>query len=97
MKKILSGAFFLLLVLFGIVFAVLNSDMVALNYYFGTQQVPLSLIMLLAMIVGALIGVLVSMGQLLKARRDVAKLKKSVQLAEKEVSNLRTIPIKDSH
>ncbi|MDH5408776.1 MAG: LapA family protein [Gammaproteobacteria bacterium] len=97
MKKIMSSVFFLVLVLFGIIFAVLNSDMVALNYYFDTQQVPLSLIMLLSMIIGTVIGVLVSMAQLLKARRDVSKLKKQVQLAEKEVSNLRTIPIKDSH
>lgn len=97
MKKIISSVFFLILVLFGIIFAVLNSEMVALNYYFDTQQVPLSLIMLLSMIIGAVIGVLVSMAQLLKARRDVSKLKKQVQIAEKEVSNLRTIPIKDSH
>ena len=97
MKKIMSSVFFLVLVLFGIIFAVLNSDIVALNYYFGVQQVPLSLIMLLSMIVGTVIGVLVSMAQLLKARRDVSKLKKQVQIAEKEVSNLRTIPIKDSH
>ena len=97
MKRIFSIAFMLIIILAGIVFAVLNSSSVELKYYFGMVQVPLSLIIVLSIIAGALLGILASMGQLLRARRNIARLKRSVHLAEKEVTNLRTIPIKDSH
>lgn len=97
MRRILNIAFYLLLVLCGLVFAILNSDLVTLSYYIGSREVPLSLIMFSALILGVVIGVLVSLGQVMKARHEISKLKKSVQLAEKEVTNLRTIPIKDNH
>ncbi|MDH5178771.1 MAG: LapA family protein [Gammaproteobacteria bacterium] len=97
MKKILNYTFYSLLVISGLVFAVLNSEQVALDYYFGKLELHLSLIMIVSLFFGAVLGVVVSMGHVLKARREINKLKKAVQLAEKEVSNLRTIPVKDNH
>lgn len=97
MKRIISFVAILLLVLTGILFAVLNSQYVQLNYYFGSKDLALSLLLIITIIFGTLLGILVSAGHLLRARHDISRLKKSVQLAEKEVSNLRTIPIKDSH
>lgn len=81
----------------GILFAVLNSQYVQLNYYFGSKDLALSLLLIMTIIFGTLLGILVSAGHLLKARHDISRLKKGIQLAEKEVSNLRTIPIKDTH
>ena len=97
MKRIISIVFMLIIILAGIVFAVLNSSSVELKYYFGMVNVPLSLIIVLSIIAGALLGILASLGQLLRAKRNIARLKRSVHLAEKEVANLRTIPIKDGH
>jgi putative membrane protein len=79
------------------VFAVLNAEPVKLNYYFGSRDVALSLILVLAMIVGAMLGVIASASMIISNRREVVKLRKSVQLAEKEVANLRSIPIRDDH
>ena len=73
MVKIIYLFLFLALVIFGIVFAVLNAEPVQLNYYFGSANVIIS------------------------NRREVVKLRKSIQLAEKEVANLRAIPIRDDH
>lgn len=97
MKRIISSIVIFLLVLTGILFAVLNSQTVQLNYYFGSKEIALSLLMIVVIILGTLLGILVSAGHLLKARHDISRLKKNIQLAEKEVTNLRTIPIKDSH
>lgn len=97
MVRIVYLFLFLLLVIFGIVFAVLNADPVQLNYYYGSKEVALSLILVLAMIVGALLGVLASASMIISNRREVVKLRKAVQLAEKEVANLRAIPIRDNH
>ena len=97
MKRIISFIIILILVLTGILFAVLNSQNVQLNYYFGSKDMALSLLLIITIIFGTLLGILVSAGHLLRARHDISRLKKTIQLAEKEVSNLRTIPIKDTH
>ena len=97
MVRIVYSFIFLVLVIFGIVFAVLNAEPVKLNYYFGSEEVPLSLIIVFAMIVGAILGVVASASMIISNRREVMKLRKSVELAEKEVTNLRAIPIRDNH
>ena len=97
MVRILYLFIFLVLVIFGIVFAVLNAEPVNLNYYFGSKEVALSLILVLAMIAGAILGVIASASMIFSNRREVMKLRKSVELAEKEVTNLRAIPIRDNH
>ena len=97
MVRIVYLIIFLILVIFGIVFAVLNAEPVNLNYYFGSKEVALSLVLVLAMIVGAILGVIASASMIISNRREVVKLRKSVELAEKEVANLRAIPIRDNH
>lgn len=97
MKRIIYLVLFLVIIIFGIIFAVLNADSVPLNYYFGTKQIPLSLVLVFAMSVGAVLGVLASLGHVIRARREVARLRKAAELAEKEVANLRAIPIRDEH
>ena len=97
MVRIVYLIIFLILVVFGIVFAVLNAEPVKLNYYFGSKEVALSLVLVLAMIVGAILGVIASASMIVSNRREVMKLRKSVELAEKEVANLRAIPIRDNH
>jgi putative membrane protein len=97
MIKIIYLFLFLILVIFGIVFAVLNADPVDLHYYFGNKQVALSLVIVLSMMVGAILGVIASIGMIVNSRREVHKLKKSVDLAEKEITNLRALPIQDKH
>ncbi|HFQ13177.1 MAG TPA: LapA family protein [Gammaproteobacteria bacterium] len=88
---------FLLLVVIGIAFAVLNAEAVEFNYYFSSRQVPLSLILVLAMFSGAVLGVLASMGLIIRLKREALQLRRNAELAEKEIANLRAIPIKDKH
>jgi uncharacterized membrane protein YciS (DUF1049 family) len=59
--------------------------------------VPLSLVVGVSLIAGAIIGLLASLVMLLRAKTEVARLKRLVKLNEKEIMNLRSIPIKDSH
>ena len=81
----------------GLSFAVLNASPVHLNYYFGSRDVPLSVALVLTLLLGAVLGVVSSFGVVLKLRREIARLRKAVKLAEKEILNLRSIPIKDVH
>lgn len=89
--------FSLILLVTGILFAVLNSEPVALHYYFGDIEIPVSLTIILAIIAGAILGIVASAGIIIKLKRENSHLKKTSELAEKEISNLRTMPIKDKH
>lgn len=97
MLKIIYIAVIVLLVITGLVFAVLNAEPVQFNYYFDSLSIPLSLSMLVAMILGAILGVLASAGAILRQKREIHRLRKAVDIAEKEVNNLRSLPLRDDH
>lgn len=97
MSKLIYTVLVLIIILIGVIFAMLNAQSVQLNYYFGVQQLPLSLAIVLSMLIGAILGVLASIKLILHSRREVARLRKSAQIAEKEIANLRAIPIKNTH
>lgn len=95
MARVFSLIFFLLMLVIGLTFAVLNAEPVKLDYYFGSHYVPLSLTLVLALIIGAILGALASAGLVLRVKRENARLQKAIKMAEKEVVNLRTLPVKD--
>jgi len=97
MLRIIYIALIVLLVITGLVFAVLNAEPVQFNYYFDSLSVPLSLSMLVAMILGAILGVLASAGAILRQKRENHRLRKAVDMSEKEINNLRSIPLRDDH
>ncbi len=97
MKRVIAFVVLLAVAILGIVFAVLNARPVEFNYYFGTLEAPLSLLLVLAVAAGAGLGLLAALGMVVRARHEAARLRQKVALAEKEVANLRAIPIKDRH
>lgn len=78
-----------------LVFTVLNAQSVSLNLYFTQRDLPLSLAMALAFAVGALLGLIAAMGLVVRLRRENRALKKEVDFAEKELIQLRNLPIQD--
>ena len=87
--------FVLLLILFGVSFAILNSEMVSINYYLGAKQMPLSILLMVDFGLGLLIG-WIGMGfRVMSLKTSLYRLKKKLQVAEKEIDNLRAIPVKD--
>jgi len=97
MSKLIYTAIIFVIVILGVIFAVLNAEPVHLNFYFGEKQLPLSLALILSTLVGALLGVLASMQLIVKSKRELARMRKAADIAEKEISNLRSIPIKNPH
>ena len=96
MKKIVLFILIFVLLVIGISFAVLNADDVHLNYYFGEVDAPLSLIIVLSLACGAALGILASLTMIIRLKHELGKKNKSVKLAEKEVENLRSLPLKDN-
>jgi len=97
MMRIIYISLALIVVILGVAFSVLNAESIQLNYYLGSIELPLSLVIVIAMIIGAALGILASMSLIIGSRRNTHKLKRAVEVAEKEIVNLRNIPIKDKH
>lgn len=97
MKRLLLLILFLVLFALGISFAVHNAEPVQLNYYFGRIVAPLSLVVVMALAAGALLGVITSVVLVFGQRRKVARLQRKLSMCEQELRNLRQIPLRDKH
>lgn len=95
MSRLIASILILLLVLVGLAFAVVNAKPVELNYFLGTREVPLAMTLVLTLVFGACIGIVFSLGMVVRSKRETLRLRRQIQLAEQEVVNLRNIPIKD--
>jgi putative membrane protein len=93
--RIISYFFLLVIVLFGMTFATLNSESVTINYYFDQSTLPLSLLLVLVFAFGCLLGMIVGIWLLIKAKLLNYRLRQRLNLAEREIENLRAIPLQD--
>lgn len=95
MSYIVNLIIFLLVLTLGLSFAILNAEPVELDYYFGSQRLSLSLVVLITFIMGVLAGVVASLGVIIKLKREVSRLRKANQAVDAELASLRTLPLKD--
>lgn len=93
--RIVSYVLLLIIVLFGMTFATLNSESVTINYYLNQSTLPLSLLLVLVFALGCLIGMVVGLWMLFKTKVLNYRLRQRLHLAEKEIENLRAIPLQD--
>jgi len=95
MLRIIYLIIFLVVLTTGLGFAVLNSQPVQLDYYFGSWQLSLSLVVVISLVIGALCGILASLSVIIQLKREIAGLRKAVKTTETELVNLRSLPIRD--
>lgn len=91
--RIFSYLIILILVIVGVTFAILNADSVTVHYYIGIKQLPLSLLILCSFAVGIIIGLLVMGWLVLRLKIKNRSLRKRLNNVEKEIQNLRTVPL----
>lgn len=65
----LKALLVLAVVLLGLTFHLRNGELVTLNYYFGSSELPLSLALAGALFLGALLGVLACLPRMVSLRR----------------------------
>ena len=66
--RIISYFFLIVIILFGMTFATLNSESVTINYYLGQSTLPLSLLLVIVFALGCLVGMVVGFWLLIKAK-----------------------------
>ena len=95
MSRLVKLSIFLFVVLIGLLFHLRNDHWVVIDYYLGTQEFPVSFIIVIALIIGVMLGVLVSLPLHFRLKRENARLLRQVSVSEKEIDALRVIPVKD--
>lgn len=95
MARLLGFLFLTVLVIAGISFAVLNSGKVPMNYYFGVINTPVSVLVVVSLIAGTAIGLLVSMGVVLKLRHHARKLQKQINTLRKNTEALNVLSARE--
>ena len=95
--RILMTVFYLLLILTGVSFAALNARTAQINFYLTTLTMPVSVLMIVMLGVGVLIGFFLFIGRYWRLKAECHKIRSQLKLTEKEVKNLRAIPLRDQH
>ena len=77
--------------------AVKNDQPATLRYFLGYEwQTSLVVVMLLFFIIGAVVGMLAVMGNVLRQRREIARLKRELRLKNKLAEAAEAQPIQPS-
>lgn len=95
--RIIMMTIYLLLILIGVSFAALNASTVQVNLYLTTIKMPISVLMTLMLGIGVLIGFLLFVSRYWRLKAEHRKIKNQLKLTEKEIKNLRSIPLQDQH
>ena len=95
--RILTYILLIIIVLIGVAFASLNPNAVTINYFIAKKTMPLSLLLVTVFALGCLLGLLVGLCLLLKLEVKNYQLNHRLKMAEKEIQNLRVIPLQDRH
>ena len=95
--RIMMLVFYLLLIVIGVSFAALNASAVAVNFYFKTVTMPISVLMTIMLGIGIVIGFILFIYRYWRLKVEYRKLKSQFKLTEREIKNLRSIPLQDQH
>ena len=87
---IIKGALFLLI----LSFAIVNTDPVTVRYYLGYHwEAPLVVVLLVAVCIGALVGLLSALFQVLRLRRQLAALQRELRAARAGPQTAADMPV----
>jgi putative membrane protein len=94
--KVITWILLIVIVLFGVSFSLLNSQDVVVNLYVLKHVLPLSLLLVITLGIGVLIGFITLGGAFLKLKRAYSQLKRRVSSSEEEIKNLRRLPLTEA-
>lgn len=88
---------YLLLITFGISFAALNAGTLTINLYITQFTTEVSIALLSSFGLGLIMGVGFCVNKIIKLKCELRKKRAQVRVMEKELNNLRVMPLKDQH
>lgn len=95
--RIIILSFYLCLVIIGVSFAALNAASVSVNLYITNITLPLSVLMVAMLGVGVCVGYCMFLYRYWRLKAEHRKINSHLKLMEREIKNLRSIPLQDQH
>jgi len=95
MSKLFLIVFLVVVLVIAVSFSVINAHDVRLNYYLGELDLPLSFLVVAALILGSILGAMAMVKPILRQKLEIAKLRKEIKVNQKEITNLRSLPMKE--
>jgi len=95
--RLIQGILLFLVFVVALAFAVINAQSVTVSYYLGSFDLPLSVVMVVTFALGSLFGILAGFVRVLTLKREVSRLRRSERIAQQELTNLRSLPIRQDH
>lgn len=96
-RKLFFITIFFLVFVISVAFAAFNTQTVTLNLYFDLWQLPLSVLMISAFLLGLLAGAAIILMSTLRLRLANHRLQQKLQTTEQELNSLRILPARDAH
>jgi uncharacterized membrane protein YciS (DUF1049 family) len=72
-----------------------NDQPIVLDYFIGSSEFYFSVWLVAAFALGAILGMLSILPIVVKLKREILQLNRAVKVNEKEINNLRVLPIKE--
>ena len=91
--KVLSIVVIVAIFLFGLMVSFLNPGKVAIDYVIGQQDISLSLLLMAMFFIGVVVGLGTMALMLWRANNRTRKMNKRLSQVQKEVENLRVVPM----
>lgn len=96
--RLLMLVLYILLIVIGVSFAALNAASVPVNFFnLTTVSMPISVLMTIMLGVGIVIGFILFINRYWRVKIECRRMKSQLKLTEKEIKNLRSIPLQDQH
>lgn len=95
--RIVMLVIYVLIIIIGLSFAALNASSVPVHFYFKTVSMPISVLMTIMLGIGILIGFILFIGRYWRLKIQYHQIRSQLKLTEKEIKNLRSIPLQDQH
>ncbi len=96
MRRIMTIILFVIVLMLGAGFSAINLTPVDINYYLGVLSLPLSIVIIAAIILGTILGALALSISILRLRYENRRLRKKLISSEQEIDSLRILPITDA-
>mgnify|MGYP000930427920 CR=1 FL=1 len=92
MLKLIKLFLAVVFLVIGAAFAIINDQPVMVDLYLYTPTMPLSLLLLLGVGSGIVLGAIVSSFYFMRVRKENADLRRQPRQVEREIKNLHSLP-----
>ncbi len=95
--RIIYAIIFIIVLITGLLFFVKNNQVMEFNYIVGSKELPVSFLLFASLCMGVLLGLIASLPVIVRLKRQKSRLEKQIRVTEKEINNLRVLPVRNTH